>query len=304
MNLLNKVLYDERGSALPLIAVILILIIGIGCVNFGLAVMYRDRTAVRDALEAGVASSVAASAIEEKRAIDYGETLVCVEKNWTMNCRKKVCTNRDSEGNCTATKWVYWDEKVCSLKAWQNAEWDEQNYIYLDIGKAKSLARSYIEENLKLNNLTNNRAKIVSFEYKVFYDDERVFTVKKDRYLNRPDKSGTKPSGWNDPGTPAETSQYVRGGKKLLNNPSWNEFNDEAWWKVQFEGAEPKELANVDDWSDSRQEEREVYFPRWVKVKASVTVELPIPLGGLLNKEKHRSTFETTYIKELIKASK
>lgn len=298
---IKRFLKDERGSVLPMVAILLILIIGIGCASFSIVIMNRDRTTVREALDASVASSLEAVAKEETRGIYQSEKLECVEKLWTMHCRKKVCTNRDSEGKCTSYKWVYWDEKVCSLKAWQNTQSNYKNYVWLDKGKATAVARQYLEENLKLNNL-EGRAKIKGFKYEVIADTDRKYAVKKDRYLTRPYKQGTPPNGWNDPGTPAETAQYTRGGKKLLNNPGWNEYDGKAWWMVEFDGVEPMELSNIQNWTSQRQEVREVYFPRWVKVRATVSVELPVIYGGLFKKPNFTTSYTTEfYVKELSK---
>lgn len=298
---------DEKGSALPFISIILILIILVGVVNYALVVMYRDRTSVRDALDAGVTSSLVAHIEEKQKALYYGETLSCRERNWIMPCRKRVCTNRDSEGHCTNYKWVYWKERVCSLKAWKNTKSNFKNYIYLDKEDAEKTAREYIEENLKLNNL-EGRAKILSLSYEVTYDDKRTYTVVKKRDLTRSFVTGVHPSKWNNPGTPDQaSSQYREGGKLLLNNPLWNEYDGETWWKVEFKGAYGADgtmdkLTNPPDWNSSEayEEREDVYFPRWVEIKAKATVELPVPFGTMLGKETYTAEFETTGFKELI----
>lgn len=217
MKVLKKFIKDERGSVLPLIAVILILIIYIGCTNFALAVMYRDRTTVRDALEAGVTSSLVAHAKEENRGLYHGEELVDVKWGWDdVPCRKWVCDSRDKDGHCTSGHYEYWDEdNVLSSRAWKNTEGNFKNYIYLDKGAAESTARSYMEENFKLNNL-EGRAKIVSLSYEITYDDQRTYTVVKNRDLNRKYQSPTLPSPNKQPynyfGVPAiESSRYKRG---------------------------------------------------------------------------------------------
>lgn len=72
---LKELLKDEKGSITPIIASILIICILIGAVNISLSMVYRDRTVVRDALDAACTSSLVGATEEKWRPIKYSEDL-------------------------------------------------------------------------------------------------------------------------------------------------------------------------------------------------------------------------------------
>lgn len=62
------------------------------------------------------------------------------------------------------------------------------------------------------------------------------------------------------------------------------------------------ELTIVPDWNSNTvyEKRKNVPFPRWVEVKASAKVELPVPFGELLGRKTYVAEFETNGFKELI----
>ncbi|MCG8539960.1 MAG: hypothetical protein MJA82_08480 [Clostridia bacterium] len=294
-----KKLRNDKGAIAPVMVIIAMIIFYIGVMYFVRAQMINGRIVARQAFDSGIISSLAAAAEEKNRSTHYDETIVGVEYLWEMRCRRRVC----DDGEPPSCHWKYWEEDVCSLKAWKNTEQFKQNYIYLDINKAKDIAEQYIDENLKLN--LGDKARLKNFSYNVTYDDDRKFIVEKQRYIKRPDKRGREPSGWNDPGVPAETSKYRKKGVKLLNNPSWNEFNGKAWWMVEFKDARPSKLSKVQNWTNQRNEEREVYYPRWVEVDAEATITIDVPFGKLFGMPEEVDVYaKYTGVKELVEPTK
>ncbi|SCG83657.1 hypothetical protein DW1_2091 [Proteiniborus sp. DW1] len=297
--MLKRLIKDEKGSVLPMIAILTLLIILIGYMNYALVVAYSDKVAVRNALDAGLTASLASSVKEMKRGIKQDETLIEINRNWWMNCIETIVDERDEEGNIISSHTEDRSKYVTSLKAWTNTESNIKNYIYLNQSKAKIIFDDYLKENLELNGL-DGKVNIVSTSYTVRYDEKRKYKVTKNIWLDRPDVIGREPSGNCDSGVPYETSHYIRGGKKLLNNPSWNEYNNEAWWMVEFRGALPTELSEVENWTYDTYETREVYFPRWVEVTATVTVEVPFIFGNIFGKDSYTRTFQAVAVKELV----
>lgn|GEM_PF-2646054 len=328
MNTLKKLLADERGSVLPMIAVILILVILIGMVNFGLVVAYRDRAAVRNALDAGVTSALAKDAREINRAIIYGEGAVCVKKvtlsNWdrviveykkVITGYKEVITGYKEEidgytgsgdpiykdvpiyedvptyGWDPVYEWEYNPVKVCTVRHWRDTESKTKNYIQMPVGQASTTAQNYFEKNMDKNRLPG---KVVNWNFEVTYDDERIYTVKKNRTIVpiRPAfEPGITPKGASFPGDSYDP------GKPDIHNFVKNPKN---WWFSDFGGANTQSWTMKPSWTDDISEERDIIFPRWLEVKANVEVEIPIPFGKYLGKESYTTSFETVAFKELV----
>lgn len=285
-NLFKDLYKDERGSILPMIAVVLILVIIIGSVNFALVVMYRDRAVVRNAIDAAATSSLAASAVEKKKAITYGETLVTTKTEF-IKCIQWEEVGVDEDGEPINEEF---DNSFYSPReqVWQNTESEIKNYIQLNIGQAEAVAKEYFEKNMKGNSIKYN---IKSWNYDVTYDDKRMYKVEKNRTIIpiRPAFTpGREPSGANcDAGVP----------------DIYNEVkNPETWWSSDFSGANTGFWSSPPGWTDSISEEREVIFPRWVEVNVKVTVELPVPFGDFLGKITYKANFDVTAFKELIYA--
>ncbi len=260
---LNK---DEKGSLLPMIAIILILTISLGAVNFALVVMYRDRAVVRNALDAGTTSSLAAVAVEKHKPIYYGERERVIEKISIICGMKEIEVPRVTE--------------------WLNTESDIKNYIQLDVSRANNVAKQYFEKNIELSNLDYN---IKSWDFVVTYDEKRVYTVKKRRNVRRPHfKLGIIPPRRScDPGIP-DVYSYVS--------------NPETWWFSDFEEATTDSWNLPSKWSSNTSENKEIIFPRWVEVKAKVVLELPVPFGSLIGRTTYNASFDVTSYKELIHA--
>ena len=280
IKLFKKFKDDEKASVLPLIAVVLILIIIIGIVNFSLVVMYRDRAVVRNALDAGVTSSLALGASEEFRALNYVEALVTV-KTATMHCERSVKVGEDSDGKPIYEMEPY-SIQVPRVKHWVNAENTKKNYVKLTDGQG--IAMAYFSKNMEENGMDYS---LISFSYNVTYDDKRIYTLNKDRTIvpyRIYFEEGVPPS-WCDRGTPDIYNKVT---------------TPKAWWRTDFAGANTGDWEMAEKWEDTPSvEEREVIFPRWVEVKASVTVEMPVPLGKLMGKRSYRSSFDIVAFKEL-----
>lgn len=251
----QKFIKDRDGSVLPIIAVVLILVIILGAVNFALVVMYRDRAVVRNALDAGATSSLAAVAKEREKAIYYGEYSYCSKGYW------KTKTNKDGEP---------YDVWVCTETTWINTESGKKNYVHLNVNTANNVAKEYFKKNMELSNF---KYSIKNWNYSVKYDDKRIYEVRKNRNINR-------------------------SGAKIVNKVT----NPSKWWFSDFAGANTGSWTVPGGWTDERREKRNITFPRWVEVKVSVTVELPVPFGALVGRSTYDAGFDVTAYKELINA--
>lgn len=250
---IKKFFYDKKGSMLPMIAIIIILLVMIGCVNLSLTIMYRNRATVRNALDVAIVSSLASASQEKTRPVNYGEYSNCTAGYWVSS----TCT--DSEGNDYDCSYY-----VCTEITYFNSENDFKNYIWLNKTLAKDVANQYLIENLDLNKINY---RLLNMEYDVKYDQERYYTVRKNRNINRPSTGGI----------PA-----------IVNTVT----NPDSWWINEFNYPESA-------WSSQTNETKRIIFPRWVEVTASVTVELPIPFGNIINKPTFITTWEMSTVKEL-----
>ncbi len=136
---------------LPMIAVIIILLVMIGCVNLSLSIMYRSRTTVRNALDTAILSSLASASQEKVRPVNYGEYNSCTAGYWV----NRTCT--DSEGNKYDCSYY-----VCTERTYFNSENDFKNYIYLNKTLAQNVANQYLIENLDVNKLNY---RLLNMEY-------------------------------------------------------------------------------------------------------------------------------------------
>lgn len=283
-NLFRDLATDERGSILPMIAVILILTIILGAVNFSLVVMYRDRAMVRNALDAGATSSLAAVAVEKEKAINYEEVLITTDTEY-IKCIQWEEVGLDQDGEPIYEEF---DNSFTTPteQVWKNTESDIKNYIQLNVGQADSVAKEYFEKNMKGNSL---KYDVKNWNYHATYDDKRIYTVKKNRAIFpiRPAfVPGRKPSGSNcDAGVPDIYNEVT---------------NPETWWPSDFAGANTGSWSSPPGWTDAVSEERDVLFPRWVEIKVNVVVELSVPLGKLVGRETYKASFEITAFKELV----
>lgn len=265
MRKIKRFLIDDEGSILPMIAVVLILSILLGAVNFALVIMYRDRAVVRNAIDAGVTSSLAAVAVEKNHYINYDERLRTI-KSVAVPCGEKPII-------------------VPRIQEWINTESNLKNYIQLDVSVADKVAKEYFNKNMNGNSLEFN---IKSWDYKVTYDDKRIYDVEKRRGVSRPYfEKGKEPKRECDPGIPDVYSKVT---------------NPEYWWKDDFTGANTGKWTPPPKWEWGYYERRRVIFPRWVRVDAIVTVELPVPFGSLIGRRTYRASIKTTAIKELVNA--
>lgn len=69
-----KIINNEEGSVLPIIAVILILFIFVGAYEIGNIFVYRDRAVVGDAIDSAVTSALAVETSVQSHDTTYYET--------------------------------------------------------------------------------------------------------------------------------------------------------------------------------------------------------------------------------------
>lgn len=120
------ILRDERGQLVPFIAVSLLIIIIFSAFGMGLTAVYRDRTRIRDALDAAASAALAAGSRTETRA--------------TYLYERKVCVERNDEGDC-----IDWD--------WVKRSRDYRPYIIIDENTAERAARAYFDKNMRMDGL-------------------------------------------------------------------------------------------------------------------------------------------------------
>lgn len=145
-----RFLKDNKGSIAPFMAVLLILCILLGAVNIALTIIYKNRTIIRDALDAACTSALAGATEERYRATvytEYADMSIDGDYNVTVSYKK--------------------DEDL------------EKSYIYIDRVKAKEIFEEILEKNLDMN-IKNYKIKDFKIEFE--YDGENRIKVVKERY--------------------------------------------------------------------------------------------------------------------------
>lgn len=181
---------DEKGSIAPFIAFILIICIGLGAVNIALSMLYRDRTIVRDALDAACTSSLAGAAEEKWRSLKYMEEPI-------------VEVNEYNE----VTMEYYPIEEI------------QKSYIFLNREKAEEILVKVFEKNLEMNAMPytlkgldivieyepheTSRQTVLKERYEVTVQPENWWITEK---LYNPDETGERPDSWNNH-VPRQTKQ-------------------------------------------------------------------------------------------------
>lgn len=227
---------------MPFIAVLVLLAISLGAVNIALLNLFRDKTIVRDAVDAACTSALAGGAKLSKKATYYNESYDPVE----------------------------WEEiEVDGRKMWVPVKWEwrphsshYEEYIALTKGNANSIANAYLKKNLELSNVKYSSCKLtVDLEF----DQKRTFIVIKDRS----NVEDIPPYWW--------TSEVIQTTKVVPDvQPPW-ESNDSCSY-----------------------EEREIIFPRWVKITCTATVDLnPLLIQTLGIKDTVPITIKSEAIKEI-----
>lgn len=145
-----KLLKDEKGSILPLIAVIIIIFILVGAYQLGSIFIYRDRAIVRDAVDSACTSALASSTEVEAHYTNYYE---------------KKYTKKDKDGKVISTTW-------------KPKESNREYNLRLDKSNAETTAKNYFDKIIKTNGIN---ASLVSWDFDVDYDEERYINVKQDR---------------------------------------------------------------------------------------------------------------------------
>lgn len=300
---------DTEGIMLPILAGMVIVFVLLGTVNFSLLIMYRDRAAVRNALDAAVASSLAAHTRELHVHLNYGERRDVISTNRyirgvTINCGY---TNHDPPRAISGRDCRYRTENKVYL--WRNTKTISKNYIHLPVSAANATARSYFNENLEMNIGSNTRVR--DWNYRVRYDDARFYNIHKNRtYMNQPRTIRSLSMG-----TTTCTSTRCGGGDgtspKVLQSGIYNEVTNAhetygSWWNGSsrgFVGADTGSWGGAPGFSSNPVETiNDVLFPRWVEVTATATVEMPVPFPSVLGRRTYNATFTITAFKELVRA--
>ncbi len=228
----RKIVFDDKGSITPFMAVLLILCILIGAVNIALTIIYKDRTIIRDALDAACTSALAGATEEKWRSTIYTEyTNVVIDDDYNIEIQYKS------------------DENL------------EKSYIYTDRIKAKEIFTDILQKNLDMN---IKKYRINDFKIWFEYDGKNKAKVVKERY-------------------------------EVTSNP-------ESWWKYEFEGTDVfiKDYVSEESWDNRPYDHKNIIFPRWVKIKAYVDVELNTPMAKIIGfKNTISIKHKTETVKEL-----
>lgn len=147
-------LKNEKGSILPLIAVVLILFILIGAYELSSIFVYRDRAVVRDALDSAATSALAAGFVVQSYPTNYSEVQVPI-------------MGSDAKGNPIVIGY-----------RWEAQESAPKKNIYLDRSKAESIAKENFNKVLSGNNI---KGSLIDWNFTVTYDDERYLNVTQNR---------------------------------------------------------------------------------------------------------------------------
>jgi hypothetical protein len=263
---------EENGQIFPFIAIATVMLLVIIAFIVSTSVMFLERKALEDAVDAAVLSAAMGAAEEEFRHTLYLDDL-------------------------------YGDYDICDVETWpifHITRWNEPreyelhkaNYIHVDRNRAYDIAMQYLETNLYAS---GSNATVENLYLEFEYDDERFLEVTKImNYLNpiagsvgqwgstefghRPLPSGPDTEVTNC--TCCE--QYtVRG---TTDNPP-------DWWFEEFGGSEGFDEydywfhEDMKEWTYDSYETRQVRFPRWVEITAVAEFEVPILMGSLALRE-------------------
>ena len=141
-----KLLKDETGSVLPLIAVVIIIFILVGAYQIGSIFVYRDRAVVRDAIDSACTSALASGTEVESYYTNYTE---------------KEHKHKDKDGNSRPSTWT-------------PKESNSKKNIHLDENIAEAVAKSNFQKIISTNKI---KASLVSWDFAVEYDDGRYINV-------------------------------------------------------------------------------------------------------------------------------
>jgi hypothetical protein len=186
-----KLLQDEEGSVIPLIAVVIIIFIFLGAYEIGNLLVYRDRAVVRDAIDSAVTSALAAGTTVESASTKYTEEHI-------------VETGTDADGN-----------DVVIADYWEPHESSPKNYIYLDRSKAETTATNNFAKIISGNNV---KASLTKWKFTVTYDDDRYLSVTQNR-----SHTDIAPSWWQDFGDSVPTlwNKPTSNEQKYVRFPRW-----------------------------------------------------------------------------------
>ncbi|MBO8160676.1 MAG: hypothetical protein H0Z24_03485 [Thermosipho sp. (in: Bacteria)] len=153
-------LKDERGQMLPFLAIALLIIMAFGALGIGYADIYKDRSNIRDALDAA-ASAALSPARKKSKPTYYGERY-------------------------RPPKYQYYDNStnpptplippvLISPGYWYKVTGNERDYIDLDIGEAQEAAEFYFKKNLALDGM---EYKILEWDLDIDFEQRPLQVVK------------------------------------------------------------------------------------------------------------------------------
>lgn len=295
--MLIRKLKEEKGQIFPFIAIATVMLLVIIAFIVSTSVMFLERKALEDAVDAAVLSAAMGAAEEEFRHtlyLDdlYGDYDICDIETWEIYCGGCF----DEEGNLLCggdcVVGIYTLFHITRWNEPREYELHEANYIHVDRNRAYDIAMQYLETNLYAS---GSNATVENLYLEFEYDDERFLEVTKImNYLNPiagsvgqwgSTKFGRRPlpSG-PDTGVTNCTccEQYtVRG---TTDNPP-------NWWFEEFGGNEGFDEydywfhEDMKEWTYDSYEPRQIRFPRWVEITAVAEFEVPILMGSLALRE-------------------
>lgn len=154
--LTNKLLNDETGSVLPLIAVVIIIFILVGAYQIGNIFVYRDRAVVRDAIDSACTSALVSGTVLETHSTNYTEQHIVI---WS-----------------TPTEF---SPSVLIADYWIPLESNTKYNLHLDQGNAEAAAKSNFQKIIAGNNI---KASLISWNFSVVYDNDRYINVSQSRF--------------------------------------------------------------------------------------------------------------------------
>ncbi|MHB1418668.1 MAG: pilus assembly protein TadG-related protein [Bacillota bacterium] len=164
----KKVIMNDNGQMLPFLAVAVTIMLLFGALSLGLSLVYKERTNVRDSLDAAVAASLSVTQMETK-ATSYYE----MESEWDRDILK-----RDKLGN--PVDWGPWYPI-----AWEPYEQNVKQRVTIDQTMAEAAARAYFDQNMLLDGIDY---KVLDWQLSLNLENHPLQMVK-----NRPDYPNTNP---------------------------------------------------------------------------------------------------------------
>lgn len=202
-------------------------------------------------------------------AVNMALTIIYMDRTVIRDALDAACTS--ALAGATEEKWrstAYTEYSDVVIDGDYNIEIQyksdedlEKSYMYIDRNKAKEIFLEILQKNLDIN---IKNYKINDYKIEFEYDGANIAKVVKERY-------------------------------EVTLNP-------ENWWKSEFEGTDVfiKDYVSEEPWDSRPYDYKNIIFPRWVKIKAYVDVELNTPMAKLISaKDTIVIEHEAETVKEL-----